>query len=371
MLPKEAAMKQSHNLSLHTKREHSPKLLRVFFLLAAIALGFLLYHRASQSVICLSETEPSFYLEEDDPAFLEEAASNPFPSLSVPTQLIKISDTYFIVDCYHDQIIYSDSLEKPLDEWLVLTDEIDKGHTIAGDGSVYLADDTENNRILIFEKKKERFVHTQTFSDIGIRPHYIIYNEDDKTFYAWSSMTGEMYLFKREKDTSRVFLHKVLQLPALDGYYVRSFTIMGNDIYFVSGNSSIIRADLHSFRILEEYPVPDAIAGMVQLTLIDGYYYITVSTDKAGSQDAATIIRTRDLKDLASSAYEDVYAAFADDGTQSILPSADGSFAGAGTPYYITQFEGHYYLTEHRLPGHSIWSFDSENGILKNVRTLY
>lgn len=50
-----------------------------------------------------------------------------------------------------------------VNEWDVMTDEISQGHTIASDGEVYLADDTENHRILVFEKEDGKFLHTQTF----------------------------------------------------------------------------------------------------------------------------------------------------------------------------------------------------------------
>lgn len=109
---------------------------------------------------------------------------NPYGDLSVPTWLTKIEDTYFLVDCYHNQVIYNDNLSEPLSEWKVMTDDIDKGHTLASDGSVYLVDDTERHRILIFEKENEVFVHTQTFNGIGNRPHYIIYDAPTDTFYA-------------------------------------------------------------------------------------------------------------------------------------------------------------------------------------------
>ena len=68
---------------------------------------------------------------------------NPYFDLSVPTYITKLQDTYFLVDCYHDEIIYSDSLDRELNEWEVMTDEINRGHTIASDGVVYLTDDTE------------------------------------------------------------------------------------------------------------------------------------------------------------------------------------------------------------------------------------
>ncbi len=284
-----------------------------------------------------------------------EPARNPYPDLSVPTYLTKIDDLYFLVDCYHNQIIYHDNLTDPLTDWLVLTNEIDKGHTIAGDGTVLLADDTENNRILVFERRQDAFVHTQTFPDIGDRPHYIVYDEPTDTFYAWSSMSGEMYLFCREEGGSRMYLSEIRRIEQLNGVYVRSFTIMDDEIWFVSGNASILRADLDTFEILDTYPVPDSMAGMIQLTRIQDYYYITISTDITGNQDYATIIRTRDLSGLADGNYEDIYA----------------SFIGGGTPYYITAIDDSYYLTEHRLPGHSVWRFRVENNELKDVETIY
>ena len=282
-------------------------------------------------------------------------AANPYSDLSVPTYITKIDNLYFLVDCYHDQILYHDNLSDPLTDWLVMTDEINRGHTIAGDGLVYLADDTENHRILVFEKQDGIFVHTQTFSDIGNRPHYIVYDRQTDTFYAWSSMSGEMYLFCHEPDDSRMYLSEIRRIEQLDNIYVRSFTIMDDEIYFVSGNSNILRVDLNSFDLLEAYPVPDSMAGMIQLTRIQDYYYITVSTDIAGNQDYATILRTRDLSGLMQGNYEDVYE----------------TFIGGGTPYYITEFDGAYYLTEHRLPGHSVWRFRVENNELTDVETIY
>lgn len=281
--------------------------------------------------------------------------TNPYPDLSVPTYLTKVKDTYFLVDCYHNQVIYHENLTDPLSEWKVMTSKINKGHTLASDGDVYLIDDTEQNRVLVFEERDDTYVHTQTFDDIGDRPHYIIYDAATDTFYAWSSMSGEMYLFRHNDGDTRMYLTEIRRIETLDNTYVRSFTIIGSDIYFVSGNSSIIRADLNSFEILETYPVPDSIAGMIQLIRIQDYYYITVSTDITGNQDYATILRTRDLSGLAEGRYEDIY----------------GYFIGGGTPYYITQLDNVYYLTEHRLPGHSLWRFQVEKNEIVDVETVY
>lgn len=291
---------------------------------------------------------------------LDHIPNNPFPSLSVPTYITKVEDTYFIVDCYHNQVIYHQNLTDPLYEWQVMTQDISMGHTLASDGVVYLIDDTENNRILIMEKTvnvngQTAFIPTQEFTGIGNRPHYIIYDSYTDTFYAWSSLSGEMFLFRRGKDDSRVYLTQILSIPSLNGVYVRSFTIVEDKIYFVSGNSSIIEADLYTFAVKKEYPVPAALSGMVQLTPIEDYYYITISTDASGSQDHATIIRTKRLEDLSAGKYEDIYE----------------SFIGGGTPYYITRIDDYWYLTEHRIPGHSIWRFQVRDHVISDVVSLY
>ena len=282
--------------------------------------------------------------------------------LSVPTYITKVGDTWFIVDCYHNRIIYSDTLGAPLTDWYIMTSEVTQPHTIASDGQVYLVDDTENNRVLVFEKTGSKFVNTQILFDVGTRPHFTVYDEVTDTFYVWSSKTGELFCLRHTADSTQMYLTEIRRIPELNGTYVRSFSIIDGDIYFVSGVSDlgekgkIYCCDLDTLEIKKEIDVPDNMAGMVQITKIQDYYYITISTDITGSQDYATIIRTRSLDKLASSDYEDIYSTY---------------FAGGGTPYYISQADDTYFLTEHRLKDHSIWSFKVEKNKITDVQSLY
>ncbi len=276
----------------------------------------------------------------------KEPYLNTYSDLSVPTQITKIDGTYFLVDCYHDRIIYSDDINLPLTSWYVLTDEMKMGHTIAGDGHVFLADDTENNRLMVFERDGEGFRFTQEFRDVGDRPHCVIYDEDTDSFYAWISSGGKMHILKRSPEDNRMYLCDTKYIKELDGVYVRSFTIMDDEIYFPAGDGRILCVDKDSFEIKKTYPVDDSIGGMIQLSKIDDMYYLTVSTDIVGFQNFATIVRCRDLETLEKGGWEDVYS----------------SFIGGGTPYYITSFDDAYYLVEHRLPGHSVWRFTVEDG---------
>ncbi|WP_049945417.1 hypothetical protein [Butyrivibrio sp. AC2005] len=299
-------------------------------------------------------------------------------TLSVPTCVKKIDNTWFIVDCYHDQIIYNDNCSAPLGEWKVLTKDVKQPHTIAGDGNVLLVDDTENNRVMVFEKKDEVYENTQIFNDIGKRPHYTEYDEEEQAFYVLSSATGEIYVFRHEDDNTEMYLSEIRRVgcenvepgvdemvdnaSTLNGIYIRSFYLEGDYIYFVSGiksdgtSSGIIKCDKRSLDIVEQYPVSDEIAGMAALRRDGDYFYITVSTDVAGSQDAATMLRVKDLGDLSEGKYEEIYSAY---------------FVGGGTPYNMNYIDGRIYLTEHRVPGHSIWSYKVENNEVTDVEALY
>lgn len=291
---------------------------------------------------------------------------NIYDTLNVATYITRIDHTYFIVDCYHDQIIYHDNITDPLNQWSVLTDEVHYAHTIASDGTVFVIDDTEHNRLMVFQKTEAGYVHIQTLENIGMRPHYVQYDAENQVFMAWSSITGEMYLLRRATEPEQggiypLYIDKILKIDELYGVYVRSFTVMEDGIYFVSGhnNQKIIKAVVNDagdeFDIAAEYGVADAIAGMVQLTKIDDFYYITISTDNQENQDFATIIRTDSLEKLAGGEYEDVYGQFGVSG---------------GTPYYITKIDGRYYMAHHRT-NENIIAFNIVDNNIEAVEVLY
>ena len=466
---------------------------------------------------------------------INEDKMNAQATLSIPTYVTKIDNTWFIVDCYHNQVLYYDTKadgkteydnagesdnnnesagvpdddensddfpQVDLTEWHVLPDDpelpMNQPHTIAGDGNVLLVDDTENNRVLVYAVNDgkgsdaddssesignkdsdagdssesignkdsdaddssesignkdsdaddssesignkdsdagdssesignkdsdngspdggngSKFTLTQKIDNVGTRPHYTKYDETTKTFYTWSSMTGELYCFKdlaesgsteaadgsvatdaadgsvaadaadgsvaAEATDGSVKWTGTRSIAALNGTYVRSFTIAGDRICFVSGISltglepTVFVCDLDTLEVEKQYSIPDEIAGMVQITpltgitdgcgetdvsndiddagvytrytddALNGPIIVTVSTDLAGSQDAATILTSDSLEDLSEGRWTDIY---------------DDYFVGGGTPYYVNLVDGRYYLTEHRLTDHAIWSFDA------------
>ncbi len=349
-------MRHSASVTPNRKRDRVTLLgIALLLLLLLTSRSLYLDRQGAPKEITSYVTASTVLVEDLTDVVPKEPQTNPYDSLCVPTYVNYEDGFYFLVDCYHNQVLYHDSLDDPLTQWKVLTNDMNMGHTIASDGLVYLVDDTENNRVLVFEKKDDCFVMTQVFDNIGNRPHYIQYDERTAAFYVWSSLSGELYCFKHTRYDSRMYLTDIRKIDELDGVYVRSFTIIGKDIYFVSGNSEILKADLTTLEIKKRYPVPDTMAGMIQLMPIPDGYLITISTDKSGDQSYATIIQCKKLEDLEKGEYTDVYEAF----------------IGGGTPYSITKLEDTYYLTEHRVPGHSVWSFQMEDNQITNIRARY
>lgn len=315
------------------KRKLKVSLLLLITLLFCIQPGFTLYARAA--------SYPS--------------SPNGYSSLLMPTQVTKVNNTYFILDCYHNQVIYSDNIGAPIKQWKLMTNNVYNPHALASDGEIYLVVDTENHRVLSYEKTTDRFNELQQFKNIGIRPHYAVYDAPTATFYVWSSLTGEMYLFRRLPGSKSLYLAQVKCVPQLNGVYVRSFTISGNDIFLPAVEyQSILQIDKETFAIKASYPVPENIAGMVQLSVIGNYFYLTVSSDLSYHRENATILRTKDLSLLQYGQYEDLKHLFGNN----------------GTPYYLSHFDGSYYLIHEDAPP-NIYKFDVKNDIICNIKGMH
>ena len=321
-----------------------------------------------QRVIKLEASYGKFITEDDygDGSALRNRANQNCvrPALCVPTIIKYFDGLYFIADCYNDQIIYSDDLSKGTYEWKIMTYDVKEPHSVDSDGNVYLVDDTENNRVKVYRKAVNAdgevwFYGCQIFDGIGNRPHYTYYNEADATFYAWSSESGEMFLFKYMSEQDAVALVEKRIVPELSGVYVRSFTIRGDSIFFVSNlaDANIYQCNLETFKVEKKYKVSDELAGMVQITFADETIVITVSTDREGNTSARNLITCTSLEDLENGNYVSYY----------------DLFASAGTPYNITMIgEDTYYVTAHNASGTSqVMSFQIENGAIVNIQRYF
>ncbi len=280
---------------------------------------------------------------------------NDFKNLKLPAQITRQGDYYFIVDTYNDQVLYASDLWKPIREWRVMDRKLNRPHAIASDGSMYLVVDTDNNRVLCYEYVNGRFQNTQRFDDVGTRPHYIQYDAVTESFFVWSSVTGDMYIIKKESVNNQMYIQEIRHIYELDGFYVRSFRIEGNEVLFPSGNNGyMIVADKDTLQVKERYPVPMEISGMAFAKKIGSYYYMTISTDEKLNHENAKMIRTSDLQSLSLGLYEDV----------------TGYFKDMRVPYYIDYINGSYYVTSHESQK-CVYMFNVAEDVIKDVQTVH
>lgn len=323
------------------------------YLISFIILSFLLFGCAKDTKsVCAPTKEVSPTVT---PEYME-VTYNSYDTLNVATYITRIDGVYFINDCYHDQILYNDSLDPNLRNWKVLTSDVHYSHTVAGDGHFLICDDTENDRVLVFEQNGMNFRQLQILDGIGMKPHFTYYDSKRDVFMAWSSITGEMYYFEKNSE-NLLAIKEIKQIQELYGVYVRSFSIIDDHLVFVSGhnNQKILIADADTFEVIANYSVPDSLAGMVQITKCEDYYYITISTDNHEDQSYATIVRTPSLDALSCGDYEDIYTMFGTD---------------KGTPYNITTIDGRFYLSHHGT-AQNIIAFDIQDNHIENVEILY
>lgn len=274
--------------------------------------------------------------------------------LYTPTMIQKIGVDYFIVDCWHHRILHSQELEKPISFWRTLTCDIRGGHTISGDGDIYICDDTDYNAIRVFKKHENEFYQTQILGQIGRRPHFSFYDANAKRFYVISSLDGDFWILVNDSGEAKIERRVIIKEVA--DAYVRSFNFIDGFLYLISGNGFVykIALDGESYRVVESFPVPNEIRGMNFIMKIGCWFYISSYNDN-NWQISPKFFRVKNLADLASpDLWQDLYELF--------------DFKG--TPYYITHFDGRYFITEIDQAS-GVKSFCEKDGDIYDIRTHF
>jgi hypothetical protein len=72
--------------------------------------------------------------------------------LYTPTLIQKIDDLYYIVDCWHHRIIYSNTVERPISSWNILDENIGGPHSVVSNGDYLFVENTGYNSMKIFKR---------------------------------------------------------------------------------------------------------------------------------------------------------------------------------------------------------------------------
>jgi len=245
-----------------------------------------------------------------------------------PTYITKFNESYFIVDCWHHRIIYSDSITAPLENWNTVEVLFHNPHIIASDGEVLLIDDSKNDTIKVIRQTGTSFVEIQSLTNIGQQPNKIVYDSKSGLFYGLSASSQHVFVLRNTGE--KVIIEKVVKPEYLGSAYIRSFSIIDGKMYFVSGPGKIIVAEIAdlSFNLIDEYTVPFELLGMNDIAKIGSYFYITVYQTGNGEIEPR-LIRIKDLNQLETNC-EDIY----------------DLLGMKGVPYYFSFINDRVFLTE-------------------------
>lgn len=243
-------------------------------------------------------------------------------NLYTPTQITKINNLYFIVDCWHHRIIYSKNINSPINEWSILDNNLAGPHSIASNGNLYVTEDTGRHCIKVYKKQTlENFKLVQTIEKIGLRPHKTVYDKIHKQFFIIGSLDQSIYIFK-ELNGKLIFVFKN-NIKELNGQYCRSITIKNQFLYIIGVNNIII------YQIFNNYIIPSEMdlilnenyRGSNDLFLIENNSGILTCTPKKA-------IFFKNLNQLVNGQAEDI------------------SYLFKGTPYYVEYFDKKYWIPE-------------------------
>ena len=205
----------------------------------------------------------------------------------------------------------------------------------------------------MFKKGGDSFKQTQIIGGIETRPHFVIYDKVSSNFFVISSLGGILWIIKNDGGQAKI--ERKVEIAEIKETYVRSFSLIDGFFYFISGNGFIwkVMLDESAYSVLEKFAVPFELSGMNQIVKIGEYFYITVYQDGSGTI-VPNFVRIKDLDKLVGGEYEKLYE----------------SFGFKGTPYYITQFDERYFVTE--IDGASgIKSFTTQGDNIENIRTHF
>lgn len=275
-------------------------------------------------------------------------------ALHTPTQITKLNGRYFIVDCWHHRIIHSNNLHLPFNEWQALDEDIAGPHSIATDGTCYVAEDTGRHGLKVYhESAPGRFEQSQYLENIGKRPHRTLFDAKRQQFLTIGSGDQRLYILKAVGGQSsvsgantslshtgqstrppRVEVTSVVDIPELHGQYCRSITLQGDLLYFV-GNEDIViyqMTDTPPRFSGKVYTLTEQLRGSNDLYFLEGQYGIFTSTPFKA-------FLFNSLDELVAGQAQDISKHF------------------PGTPYYVSQFDDRLWITEITGPTSAIRSY--------------
>lgn len=241
--------------------------------------------------------------------------------LNAPVSIAKHGAKYFIADCWHHRLLRSDSPNTPAELWDNVDEWLRGPHSVAYDGTVYVADNTDHGSVVSYQDDGGQIKKLQTLS-LGPgshRPHRVDYDPGTEAFYVMKSLAQQIVKLKRSGST--LSIEHTANLPFLSGQYTRGFRIIGGQMYFAAEPGRVYRCSFDGsaggYVLLNTYNLPAGFESPNDIfKASDGTWYAT-ATNQAMVSGAS-------LEAIHSGTFVDVYA----------------EWGLEGTPYYLAEFDG-------------------------------
>ena len=278
-----------------------------------------------------------------------------FARLNSPSQIQKHAGKYFIVDIWNSRILVSGDLYAAVSQWHTLDAGLVGPHSAAFLEDLMVVDNTEADSVQVWRAGSSGgYELAQTINGIPRRPHFVLWDDDTRAFWALGSRNQTVYKFSPTGDNNAPLQFDYSRRPGFfGGRYVKSMHIHGGLMYFAA-TGRIFAAEYKdgNFNLADSFPAPaEATWGGGELNgvfYIDGWWYIT------GRPGA--IARTRSLETLKRGGYENL---------SGVLQLPRGS-----EPYYMSEFDGRIWLAFVRNSG--ILSFrHGADGKIEDVQILH
>jgi hypothetical protein len=248
--------------------------------------------------------------------------------LYTPTQIANLYGYYFIVDCWHHRILYSEHMYESVCDWRVLDDITLSGpHSIASDGELFVVDNTDRHQLNVYKFVHGSFELIQVVISVGNRPHKVVFCQQRKLFVVLSSYTQELYIFVNNNGLLQ--LHGRHKLNELAGVYCRSFCIVNYDLLVCGANGDICTYDIDAgFNFKSKITISDKLTGrhgLNEIAFIDNAYYLSATP--------SVLLKAKCLNSFTTGEYEVVKFSVA-----------------MSTPYYFTSFDNAIWVCSIALP---------------------
>jgi hypothetical protein len=148
------------------------------------------------------------------------------------------------------------------------------------------------------------------------------FDENMNAFFVLTANSQDFTMLINENN--RIVKKETAKLTFLENSYTRSFIVTANEFIFVSGPAQIVIAEkLFPPVVKQVYKVDEKLTSMNDILYVNGYYYISVSSQK--------LFRTNDLAKLYDiNLVDDIYQ--------------EVDFKG--TPYYFSKIDSDIFIPE-------------------------